>query len=346
MERIRVMLVDDSPLFIFAMQSAIEKDPLLQVVGTAQDGQQALTMVANLRPNVIVCDVQMPRMNGIEFLQALLPRYPVPVVVISSTPVTAFSALQAGAVDYIKKPEDIHAKEKFFNRLLSTIKMAANANMSATLNAQRQMSLVQTQPKTGVLLRAPKDAVIAIGASTGGTEAIAEIVRKLPANCPGVVITQHMPAGFTAMYASRLDKESKMHVSEATDGQRVEAGKIIIAAGDYHLRLQKDALGYYISSQKGPKVSGHTPSVDVLFESVAQTAGNRAVGTILTGMGADGAKGLLEMRKAGAYTIGQDEQSCVVYGMPMVAFNSGAVAKQLPLNQIANEIVRYVNGMI
>ncbi|MEG2404980.1 MAG: CheB methylesterase domain-containing protein, partial [Oscillospiraceae bacterium] len=187
--------------------------------------------------------------------------------------------------------------------------------------------------------------VIAIGASTGGTEAILEVVRDLPATTPGIVIVQHMPAGFTKMYAERLDKHCKMRVKEAENGDRVQQGQIIIGAGEFHLRLAKDMRGYYVTSQRGEKVSGHCPSVDVLFDSVAEVAKGRSLGVILTGMGADGAKGLLAMRKSGAYTIGQDKDSCIVYGMPMVAFNIGGVIKQAPLTEIDNEIERYLNGL-
>ena len=189
----------------------------------------------------------------------------------------------------------------------------------------------------------PSDLVIAIGASTGGTDAILEVVKDLPATTPGIVIVQHMPPVFTQMYAQRLDRICKMRVKEAAPGDRVVAGQIIIGAGGFHLRLARDARGYFVTSVAGPKVNGHCPSVDVLFDSVAETAGRKAIGVILTGMGADGAKGLLRMRKAGAYTIGQDKESSVVYGMPMVAYDIGAVEKQLPLNAIDNEILRQLS---
>lgn len=343
MKPIRVLVVDDSLLFLEMMQTVINADPAMQVIGTAQDGQKALELIPVLHPHVVVCDVQMPRMSGIEFLKNLLPKHPIPVVVISSTPSTTLQALQNGAVDFIRKPGDGYSRESFFRRLIPTIKTAAGANMGA--NIQKQTAAVPQQVPLGPLLKTPKDCVIAIGASTGGTEAIVSVVKDLPANSPAIVVTQHMPAGFTAMYASRLAKECRLQVFEAVDGQRLRPGQLILAAGEYHLQLHKDVLGYYVSSKKGPKVSGHAPSVDVLFESVAQAAGDRAVGIILTGMGADGAEGLLSMKEAGAFTIGQDEKSCVVYGMPMVAFNKGAVAKQLPLTQIPQELIRYLNGM-
>lgn len=343
MAQIRALLVDDSILFLSSMREAVSASPNITVVGVAQDGVKALELALSLRPDVIVCDVQMPKMSGIDFLQNLLPKYQVPVVVISSTPDVTLQALQSGAIEFIRKPGGTVTAESFFQRLVSTIEMAASANIKAKIS---EISPVHHshRPGSNLLKTIHKDVVVAIGASTGGTEAIAAIAKELPANFPGVVVTQHMPAGFTAMYASRLARECRMKVTEAVDGQRLGTGQMIIAAGEHHLRLHKDALGYYVSSRREEKVSGHAPSVDVLFDSVANAAGPKAVGVILTGMGGDGAEGLLKMRRAGAYTIGQDKQSCVVYGMPMVAYEKGAVVKQLSLNKIADELVRYLNS--
>lgn len=342
MAPVRVMLVDDSPLFIGAMKAAIEKDPALTVVATAANGADALALVPTIRPSVIVCDVQMPRMSGIEFLKALLPKYPIPVLVISGTPGATLAALANGAVEFIKKPgADGGTSPMFFSRLITSIKVAAMANMSANAATHKPVP-----PHANLVLnRTAPDLVVAIGASTGGTEAIAELVRDLPANFPATSITQHMPAGFTAMYAARLAKECKMRVREVKDGDRVEQGLILLAAGDYHMRLCKDARGYYASSKHSMRVNGHMPSVEVLFESVAELAGARAVGIILTGMGGDGAEGLLKMRQAGAYTFGQDKETSVVYGMPAMAFNKGAVIRQLPLPDIAPNLVAQVNRM-
>lgn len=345
---IRVMLIDDSPLFLGVMQHAIDSDPQMQVACTARNGQEGLDKVGLCKPDVIVCDVQMPKMSGIEFLQNLLPKYPLPVVVISSTPGITLSALQNGAVDFIPKPAPGEDKNDFFMRLRLTIRTAASANIKAKLAMRNRPAPVNAAATPRVAfnpLAGGNNMVIAIGASTGGTDAILEVVRLFPANFPGVVITQHMPAGFTAMYAERLNKECKMQVSEAKDGQRLERGQIILAAGEHQMKLERDTAGYYVTSRRGEKVSGHIPSVDVLFDSVARTAKNRAVGIILTGMGGDGSDGLLKMRQAGAYTIGQDKETCVVYGMPMVAFNKGAVQKQLPLQMIAGEVMRYLNGV-
>lgn len=342
MAQIRVLLVDDSPVFLGAMQGAFGKDPDLHVVGTASNGEDALGVVASLRPDVIICDIEMPKMSGIEFLKRLLPKYPVPVVVVSSAPGMTLTALSNGAVDFISKPTANEPRGEFFASVITTIKTAAASNIKAK-------TAMRTPPGAGApaptLLGAPKDVVVAIGASTGGTDAILEVVRKLPANFPGVVATQHMPPGFTTMYAERLNRECKIQVSEAKDGQRLEQGQMLLAAGEKQMRLMKDSKGYFVSSKQGPKVNGHSPSVEVLFDSVAEVARARSVGVILTGMGGDGAEGLLHMRKAGAYTLGQDRDSSVVYGMPMVAFNRGAVVKQLPLDRIADELIRHVGSM-
>ena len=343
MRQIRVMLVDDSPVFIGILDSVISKETNMSVAGKYGNGADALAAVPLVKPDVVVCDVQMPKMSGIEFLKRLLPQHQVPVVVVSSTPEAALAALNNGAVDFIAKPQKTEPHDEFLRRVIGTINAAASSNMGAKMAVSSQ-----PPPIAGGglhLLHTPQDFVVAIGASTGGTDAILAVVRDLPQNFPGTVITQHMPAGFTAMYATRLDKECKMQVAEARDGMRLETGRIILAAGEHQMRLVKDSHGYFVSSKIGPKVNGHAPSVEVLFESVAVAAGRRSLGVILTGMAGDGAEGLLAMRRAGAYTIGQDKASSVVYGMPMVAFEKGAVTKQLPLNQIAGEMVRQLNGV-
>lgn len=345
-KKTKVLVVDDSLLFRSTLSKKLEADPNLQVVGTASDAMDAMAKINSLNPDVLTLDVEMPRMSGIEFLKKLIPQRPIPVVVVSSAPITALEALEAGAVDFVKKPvvNSPSDLDMFVRDLINKIKIASVAKVgvrraSASASAAAKSVL---KPK---LTSTVDNIVIAIGASTGGTEAILDVVRDLPANTPGIVIVQHMPPVFTRMYAQRLDKICKMHVKEAEDGDRVERGKIIIGAGEFHLRLAKDSMGYYVTSRRGERVSGHCPSVDVLFESVATTAKGKAMGVILTGMGADGAKGLLQMRKAGAYTVGQDKESCVVYGMPMVAFNIGGVVKQLPLNQIGDEIIRHLNSI-
>lgn len=357
-DKIRLLIVDDSVFFRKALTEALASDPRIQVIGSAVDAMDAMEKIKALKPDVATLDVEMPKLNGIDFLKQLMPVNPLPVVVVSSAPIRVLDALSAGAVEFVRKPEikGPDGMRRFMSELTVKIHIAAAAKVAkrAPVRAPAAASAAGTAaaPAAPAATRAPltlrrsfgADApVIAIGASTGGTEAILEVVRDLPANTPGVVIVQHMPPVFTKMYAQRLDRICKMSVKEAEPGDRVEQGRIIIGAGEYHLRLAKDPKGYYVRSEQGPKVSGHCPSVDVLFDSVAETAKGNAMGVILTGMGADGAKGLLKMRQAGAYTVGQDKETCVVYGMPMVAFNNGAVQKQFPLGEMGAEIVRYLS---
>lgn len=342
-QTIKLLIVDDSVFFRQALSGALAGDQRIEVVGMAVDAMDAMEKIQRLKPDVVTLDVEMPKLNGIDFLKKLMPVHPVPVVVVSSAPIRVLDALSAGAVEFIRKPEikGPDGMKRFVTELSVKIRIAASAKVGKPRAAA---PVAAASGPALVLTRVEKDPpIIAIGASTGGTEAILAVVQDLPANTPGIVIVQHMPPVFTNMYAQRLDRICKMSVKEAAPGDRVERGKIIIGAGEHHLRLAKDAKGYYVRSEPGPKVSGHCPSVDVLFESVAMVAGANAMGIILTGMGADGAANLLRMRRAGAYTVGQDKESCVVYGMPMVAFNNGGVQKQLPLGEIGGEIIRYLN---
>ncbi len=330
LKKIKVLIVDDSILFRTTLQQKLSTDHTLQIVGTAVDPVDAMDKIKALRPDVLTLDVEMPKMNGIEFLKRLIPKNPIPVVVVTSLPMNALDAMHAGAVDFVRKPAVNSPNDlaSFVRELSSKIKVASNAHVSA---GQPVRKPVASGFPPALLQKAnAANTILAIGASTGGTESILQVVKDLPANTPGIVIVQHIPPVFSNMYAQRLNNLCKMSAKEAEDGDRVERGKIIVGAGEYQLRLCRDAKGYYVRSQKGPRVNGHCPSVDVLFQSVAETAKKNAVGVILTGMGSDGAKGLLQMRQAGAYTIGQDKESCVVYGMPMVAYQLGAVAKQLP----------------
>lgn len=336
---IRVLTVDDSILFRTVIKNEFAKIDDIDIIDTAGNAAEAEEKIMRLNPDVVTMDVEMPGMNGIDFIRSFLPKKRVPFIVITSSPTRAFDAISAGAVEFMKKPLVHNSAEmsSFAHKLASTIRFSSKANVrSAPVRPIATPSAISL-PSGG-----KANTIIALGASTGGTEALIEVVKRLPANSPPVVIVQHMPPGFTQMYAERLDKICAMSAKEAQDGDRLRPGLIVLGAGGYHLRLCKDARGYFVSSKPGPKVSGHCPSVDVLFESVAETAGNRAVGALLTGMGADGAEGLLKMRKSGAYTIGQDEATCVVYGMPGVAFKLGAVMKQLPLDRIAEEIISKV----
>lgn len=341
-KKIKVLIVDDSILFRETLSRFIAEDEFIQVVGTAGDPYEARDKILELRPDVVTLDVEMPKMNGIDFLKRLIPQYPIPVVVVSSLPLNAFEALDAGAVDYVKKPlvrspNDLKA---FSMELRTKIVIASTAHV---MQRDARKAPVQSSVLNADAGQKHNKTIIALGASTGGTDALQAVVERLPKDCPPILIVQHMPAGFTKMYAERMNRVCVVDVKEAEDGDRLRPGLAIVAAGEFHLRLAKDVSGYYITSRRGEKVSGHCPSVDVLFQSVAEVAKDNAIGVILTGMGGDGAKGLLAMKKAGAYTIGQDKDSCVVYGMPMVAFNIGAVWEQAPLGKIADIIVQKLN---
>lgn len=338
---IRVLVVDDSVVFRTKLQLSLSKDPALQVVGCAVDAADAMKRIEELNPDVVTLDVEMPKMNGIDFLKRLIPLKPIPVVVVSAMPINALDAMDAGAVDYVRKPAaDPNSLRIFLEELNSKIKIASKAKVRSLPTASSPSLAARLSQR---VLSPDKNTVIAIGASTGGTEAILEVIKDLPATTPGIVVVQHMPATFTALYAQRLDKICHMRVREAKDFDRVLPGQVIIGAGNFHLTLKKDSSGYYVNSRPGEKVSGHCPSVDVLFNSVADTAGAKAVGIILTGMGADGARGLTKMRQKGAYTIGQDKDSCVVYGMPMEAHKMGGVVRQFPLNKIGDEIIYHIS---
>jgi two-component system chemotaxis response regulator CheB len=333
MKKIRVLVVDDSVLFRNLLVQSLSEDPYLEVVAQAGDAYAARDAILEYRPDVMTLDVEMPKMDGIQFLRKLMPQYPLPVVVISALDARVFDAMEAGAVDFVCKPSTVERSKvsDFIRKELGTkIKIASTVRMG---NLKR----VESYPVRGVSA-VNKDMVIAIGASTGGTEAIFEVVKQFRTDIPGVVIVQHMPPGFTEMYANRLNNQCQVAVKEAVTGDKVLPGRVLIAPGDKHMRLVKVNGVYQVECKAGEKVSGHCPSVDVLFSSVAKSAGKDALGVILTGMGGDGANGLLEMRKAGAKTIGQNEATCVVYGMPKVAYDIGAVQYQMELSSITNKI--------
>lgn len=335
MRPIRVIVVDDSLLFRNLLVQSLNSDPNIQVVAQASDPYEARDAIIQFKPDVMTLDVEMPKMSGIEFLRKLMPQYPLPVVMISSLNDAVFDALAAGAVDFINKPVNMDKDGimRFLKQeLVTKVKIASTAKVGNMKHADPGNSFVSDVDP------AAKERVVAIGASTGGTEAIFEVVKQFKRNIPGVVIVQHMPPGFTKMYADRLNNQCEVAVKEAQSGDRVVPGQVLIAPGDRQMRLVKVGNSFQVECRGTEKVSGHCPSVDVLFSSVARTAGNKAIGVILTGMGGDGAKGLLEMRKAGALTIGEDEPSCVVYGMPKVAYDIGAVQYQLPLTAIATKV--------
>ena len=341
---IKVLIVDDSIVFRELLVQNLGRDPAIKIVGTARDPFEARDAILALKPDVMTLDIELPRMNGIEFLRKLMPQYPLPVVVISSLSDKVFDAMNAGAVDFVAKPAVSSRKqlEDFVrNELLVKIKIASSARIS---NIKKSVMLNHANPERMSVNRG--NLVVAIGASTGGTEATSAVVRQFGTDIPGIVCVQHMPPGFTQMYAKRLDDECQIRVKEAETGDRVLPGHMLIApGGDRHMRLVKVGGSYQVEIKPGPRVNGHCPSVEVLFDSVAKAAGPDAVGIILTGMGGDGAKGLLAMRKAGARTIGQDESTCVVYGMPKVAYDLGAVEYQEKLTDIAQRTYALLNKM-
>ncbi|MDE6024955.1 MAG: chemotaxis response regulator protein-glutamate methylesterase [Lachnospiraceae bacterium] len=342
MQPIKVLIVEDSLVFRELLVQNLSKDPAIKVVGTAKDPFEARDAILKLKPDVMTLDVELPRMSGIEFLRKLIPQYPLPVVVISSLSDKVFDAMQAGAVDFVAKPTVTNRAqlEDFIkNELLVKIKIASTAKIS---NIKKTVMMNNQQQQQ--LAAGKSNLIVAIGASTGGTEAIFDVVKGFGPDIPGVVVVQHMPPGFTKMYAKRLNDQCRIQVKEAETGDRVLPGHMLIApGGDRHMRLVKVNGVYQVECKAGPRVNGHCPSVDVLFESVARLAGPKAVGIILTGMGGDGAKGLLEMRKAGAKTIGQDESTCVVYGMPKVAYDLGAVEYQEKLLDISARTYSLLN---
>ena len=401
MERIKLLVVDDSILFREVLSRYIQQDDVIEIVGKAGDAYSARDMIVNYEPDVMTLDLEMPRMDGVDFLQKLLPQYYIPTIVVSSSDVRRNDCKNAGAVEFLAKPAartnndmamfaaelckairrayksnhpgsqintnsvpivtqpkptastaspNIQRSVNTSQNIRNIAEIAAQAEKTVTQKAQShapvagyESETINPAPPSGKHAKVKRsEAIIALGASTGGTEALEQVIRQFPANTPPVIIVQHMPAGFTKLYSERLNLSCKMEVKEAVDGERLHHGLIVVGAGEHHLRLCKDARGWFISSKPGEKVSGHCPSVDVMFNSVAEVAGPLAIGAILTGMGRDGADGLLRMRQAGAFTVGQDKETCVVYGMPMEAFNCGAVEVQAPLYKIADIILNQI----
>lgn len=347
-KKIRVLIIDDSSLVRNILTEGLSKDPGIEVVGAAPDAFVARDKIVGLKPDVLTLDVEMPRMDGVEFLRHLMPQFPLPVVMVSSLTQRGkritLEALDAGAVDFVPKPTANIANglSSMLVELSTKIKIAFTANVS------------HWKSKRGVLydkgiiggtkaLSESTDKIIAIGASTGGTQAIRAIIPRFPANMPGVVIVQHMPPGFTRMFAERLNEICTMEVKEARAGDRVMTGRILIAPGNFHMRVIRSGGVYKVTCREEEVVNGHCPSVDVLMHSVAENAGANAIGVMLTGMGKDGADGMTAMRKAGAKNIAQDEASSIVFGMPKVAYDIGGAEKLVPLGEIAPEIIKLLS---
>ncbi len=342
-KKIRVLVVDDSAMVRSILSKGLELDSDIEVVGSAADPYFARDKILELRPDVLTLDVEMPKMDGVEFLRRLMPQYPVPIVMVSSLTERGkeitLQALQAGAVDFVTKPSTDIARglNDMLNDLRSKVKIASRANVSSWKNKQYKPAKILSSKHSA--LAESTDKVIAIGASTGGTEAIRQILTQLPSNVPGGVIVQHMPAGFTSIVAKSLNEQCRFGVKEAEPGDRVMRGRFLIAPGDFHMTVKRSGGIYEVECNKNEKVCGHRPSVEILFQSVAKYVGKNAIGVILTGMGNDGADGLVSMREAGARTVAQDEATSVVFGMPKVAFERGGTDKLVPIHKVASEVM-------
>ncbi|QSR34617.1 chemotaxis response regulator protein-glutamate methylesterase [Marinobacterium iners] len=346
---IKVLIVDDSAVVRHALSEILGSDPGIEVIGVAADPYRAVEQLRHMKPDVMTLDVEMPRMDGLTFLRKLMSQHPIPVVICSSlveAGETQVRALEYGAVDIIAKP--VLGTQQFLhdsrNRIIDAIKGAAHARVS-------KLSLFNegVKPKLNadvilaaghLALQKTTEKVIAVGSSTGGTDALRKLLGAMPGDCPAIAIVQHMPEGFTRSFANRLDQICDIRVKEAEDGDALLRGHALIAPGNRHMLIRRSGARYYVELRDGPLVSRHRPSVDVLFRSAARYAGQNAIGAILTGMGDDGANGLKEMREAGAWTLGQDEATSVVYGMPREAYLRGAVAQQLPLDGMAAAILQ------
>ncbi len=353
MAKIRVLTVDDSALMRQVLATLLAKYPGIEVIGSAPDPYIARQKIKTLNPDVITLDVEMPKMDGLTFLEKLMHGHPMPVVMVSSlTEVgcqTTLRALELGAVDFITKPKiDLReGMEEVAHDLITKIKAASVARVGRKdiggKSEGRPMTAQSSSSTMSSAMIKTTDTIIAIGSSTGGTEAVKDVLRVLPPNTPPILITQHMPERFTQTWAERLNGLSRIAVKEAQDGDSVLPGHALIAPGGYHMRLVRNGARYTVQVNQDPPVNRHRPSVDVMFASVARYAGANAVGVILTGMGADGAKEMLTMKQAGAFTIAQDEASCVVFGMPKEAIKLGGVDKVLPLGDIVEAILAHVS---
>jgi two-component system chemotaxis response regulator CheB len=339
---VRVLVVDDSALVRAVLSQGLALDPGIEVVGTASDPFVARDRIVQLRPDVLTLDVEMPRMDGVEFLRRLMPQYPLPVLMVSALTERGaqitMEALEAGAVDFVTKPSaDVQrGLQEMLGELREKVKAVARADVSRWKNGG---AAPRPRPTPTRALAVTTDKLIAVGASTGGTTAVKELLAGFPADMPGTLVVQHMPAGFTRLFAETLNASCAMTVREAREGDRVLPGLVLVAPGDHHLRVVRSGGTYLLKLDGTDKVNGHRPSVDVLFHSVARDVAANATGVILTGMGGDGAKGLLAMRQAGARTMGQDERSCIVYGMPKVAQELGAVESQGNPEQLGERLV-------
>ena len=353
-KKIRVLVVDDSLLARSMITKGLSAHPRIEIVGFAINTLDARRKIPALNPDVVTMDVEMPGQNGIDFLKEYLPTHPVPVILVSSLNLKVFDALAAGAVDFVRKPTTDDTQAAFITALaqkvlvasMSRVRVAPRPSPVSGASSAAAAAAASTAP-AGLLGASPalNSVVIGLGASTGGTEATLEVMKRLPADIPPMVIVQHMPKGFTEMYANRLNNLCQMEVREAKNGDELRRGLALVAPADLQARIVRIGDKYTVSCMPGEKVSGHRPSVDALFQSMSEVVRCKMVGIIMTGMGQDGAAGLLAMRRKGAYTIGQDKESSVVYGMPKVAHDIGAVCTQAPCEGVAGVLLRHLKTL-
>jgi two-component system chemotaxis response regulator CheB len=346
---IKVLVIDDSALVRELLRKGLSQDPHIQVVGTAPDVYIGRDMIEEHQPDVVTLDIEMPKMDGIAFLKRLLPQFPIPVIMVSSLTkhggALTLEALEVGAVDVVPKPSTQVGSglREMMGELIHKVKMAAKVNVEHFFNPEFNIKAVKKHDSR--YLAQTTDKILAIGASTGGTVALRKIITQLPPDIPGTVVVQHMPSGFTKLFADKLNESSPMTVKEAIHGDKVLQGTVLIAPGSLQCRVHREGGLYRVHLAEEEKVNGHSPSVDVLFHSLAKSAGPNALGVILTGMGRDGAQGMVNMRQQGARTIAQDESSSVVFGMPKEAIQLGAVERVLPLDRIAQGILEDIKKM-
>ena len=348
-KKIKVLVVDDSALVRKLLSTYLGRYENIDVIDTATDPYDARDKIVRLKPDVITLDIEMPKMDGISFLKKLMAHHPIPVIMVSSLTKegseATLRALEIGAIDFVAKPSagSIGEADTFISDLYEKIVVASVSNVRKHSDTNSSAKVYKTLPSNNGIVQGGNDKIIAIGASTGGTEALKEVLARFPRNLPGIVIVQHMPAIFTRYFAERLNNISAIDVYEAENGMRVNPGTAIVAPGNFQMEIQKGGSAYYVRTYQGERVNRHCPSVEVLFNSVSKYAKSNAVGVIMTGMGDDGAQGLLNMKNAGANTIAQDEESCVVFGMPKEAIKIGAADNIVSLPAIAKTIISFLN---
>lgn len=344
---IKVLVIDDSAMIRKVFEQELSKDPEIEVVGTAPDPFVGRDKIVYLKPDVITLDIEMPRMDGLTFLGKLMQHYPIPVVVVSSLAKrggdVALKAMELGAVEVLSKPGSAYSVGDMSEQLIEKVKAASRVRVTKLSESSKVSYQQDSASQVASMAVRTTNKIVAIGASTGGTDALREVISRFPANTPPVVVVQHMPQNFTKAFADRLNQICQVHVKEAEDGEYLATGKVLIAPGNKHMEIRRSGINYYVTLFDGPMVFHQRPAVEILFNSVAKYAGQNAVGAILTGMGKDGAQGLLNMRNAGAATIAQDERTCIVFGMPKEAIDIGAAQVIKPLPQVAQTILDFCN---